>query len=97
MRRLFALSATVALFAMLAVPLHAEGQRDGRYRIVSGAISSPADRAPDPQDRPLLILVDSWTGRSWSLNEQFRWQPLAFARPGPESAVRDTVPPLLEK
>jgi hypothetical protein len=97
MRRLFALSSSVALFAMLAVPLHAEGQRDGRYRIVSGAISSPADRAPDPQDRPLLILVDSWTGRSWSLNEQFRWQPLTFARPSPESAVRDTVPPLLEK
>jgi len=96
MRLLLALGATVATLAMVASPLQAEEPRDGRYRVVAGVISSPADRAPHPQNRPVIILVDSWTGRSWQLNERMRWHPLAFDRPDPEQALYDILPPPLE-
>ena len=90
MRRPTSFGPSLGLAAALAVmvlavpgspgqsPARAGIEEDGRYRVVAGAAYRADEPRSENRRRDMVILVDTWTGRSWILGPDRSWRPLDF-------------------
>ncbi len=51
---------------------------DGRYAVVATEIYATSDPDPDSRRKPLIVLIDTWTGRAWSLSEDRKWTAIPY-------------------
>ncbi|MCB2101586.1 MAG: hypothetical protein KDE22_11990 [Rhodobacterales bacterium] len=86
-RRTSRRTALAALLAVLA--LNAPGspalsraqagiEDDGRYRVVAGTMYHTEEPRSENRRRDTVVMVDTWTGRSWILGQDRSWHPLNF-------------------